>query len=38
MDRVFDDLIGLQWVRPRRNWRAAAAAWAIRWPETWRSA
>jgi hypothetical protein len=30
MEHVFDDLIGLQRTRPRRNWRANAAALAIR--------
>jgi hypothetical protein len=30
MEHVFDDLIGLQRTRPRRNWRAFAAALAIR--------
>jgi len=29
MERVFDELIGLQQVQPW-NWRAAAAAWAFR--------
>lgn len=30
MERVFDELIGLQQRRPRWNWRAAAPAWALR--------
>ena len=30
MERVFDDLIGLQRAGPLRTWRRAATAWTIR--------
>lgn len=30
MERVFDELTGLQRTQPRWNWRTAAIAWALR--------
>lgn len=30
MERVFDELIGLQLREPRWDWRAFVAAWALR--------
>ena len=30
IERVFDELIGLQRAQPTRNWRACAIAWAGR--------
>lgn len=34
MERLSDDLICLQWKRPRWNWRAGAPAWTLRLAES----